>query len=43
METVSVSTSKSLSVCNIYIHEQSFRQKKINIQGLNRKRTFIYL
>jgi hypothetical protein len=37
METVSVSTSKSLSVCNIYIHEQSFRQKKINIQGLNKK------
>jgi len=27
METVSVSASKSLSVCNIYIHEQSFRQK----------------
>ena len=33
METVSVSTSKSLSVCNIYIHEQSFRQKKL-IPGL---------
>ncbi len=29
METVSMSTSKSLSVCNIYIHEQSFRQKKL--------------
>jgi len=28
METISVSTSKSLSVCNIYIHEQFFRQKK---------------
>jgi len=27
METVSVSASKSLSACNIYIHEQSFRQK----------------
>jgi len=27
METVSVSTSKSLSVCNIYIHVKSFRQK----------------
>jgi len=28
METVSVITSKSLSVCNIYIHRQFFRQKK---------------
>ena len=27
METVSVSTSISNSVCNIYIHEQPFRQK----------------
>jgi len=27
METGSVSTSKSNSVCNIYIHEQAFRQK----------------
>jgi len=27
METVSVSTFKSHSVCNIYIHWQSFRQK----------------
>ena len=26
METVSVSTSISNSVCNIYIHEQRFRQ-----------------
>jgi len=29
METVSVCTFKSLSVCNIYIHEQSFKQKKL--------------
>jgi len=27
METVYVSTSKSFSACNIYIHNQSFRQK----------------
>jgi len=28
MKTDSVSTFKSLSVCNIYIHGHSFRQKK---------------
>jgi len=29
METVSVSTFKSLAVYKIYIHDQSFRQKKL--------------
>ena len=27
METASVCTSQSLSVCDIYIHRQSFKQK----------------
>lgn len=27
METASMCNSQSLSVCNIYIHEQSFKQK----------------
>ena len=27
METTSMCSSKSLSVCNIYIHKQSFKEK----------------
>jgi len=37
METVSVSTSISNSVCNIYIHDQSFRQKLLIFKALIKK------
>ncbi len=37
MEIASMCTSQSLSVCNIYIHRQSFKQKKSICNTLNKK------
>ncbi len=42
METVSVNASISSSVCNIYIHEQRFRQKLLIFKAKIKKRTLIY-